>query len=48
MQKEKEKVSTIQRPSDERMKSVQEKTTNESLKKSIDEKLKQVNKPFNK
>lgn len=45
---DKTKIKTINRPSDERLKCVKENTKNEALKQSIDEKLKQVNKPINK
>lgn len=45
---DKGKINTIQRPSDERLKQVQESTKNEGLKANINEKLKTVNKPFSK
>ena len=45
---DKGKINTIQRPNDERLKELMDKTDNEALKKSIDEKLKNINQPFNK
>lgn len=45
---DKGKINTIQRPSDERLKEVQQSTKNEALKANIDEKLKNLNKPINK
>lgn len=42
------KINTIKRPDDESLKAIRDKTSNAKLKESIDEKIKNADKPINK